>query len=159
MRWRVALAVPALLMVAACGGLADMLEDGPTISVAVEADFFVGVWGGFQSSARYDVRADGTFTATGVPAGQLGEIYERTGRVGPFHGRGHWRLGNPTKTTPPIAREAVFDFDELLDTDNSQMRQRGSVRFWATVAEDPRANRAMILETDGDDYFQRLPAA
>jgi hypothetical protein len=150
----IALAIPALLLTAACGGLADILDDGPTVSVAVESDAYVGVWAGFQSSARYDLRADGTFTATGVPVGQLGNLYERTGRVGPFHGHGHWRLGNPTKTSTPIAREAVLDFDELLDADNTQVQPRGTLQFYATMPRDPTAH-ALLLETEGD-YFQRL---
>jgi hypothetical protein len=150
----VALAVPALLLAMGCGGLADMLDDGPTVSVPVEADVYVGVWAGFQSSARYDLRADGTFTATGVPVAQLGDLYERTGRVGPFHGHGRWRLSSPTKTSTPVAREAVLDFDELLDADNTRLQRRSTLRFYATVPRDPTAH-ALLLETD-DDYFQRL---
>jgi hypothetical protein len=155
MKRSIALAVPALLLAGACAGLPDILNEGPTTPIDVSADRYVDVWAGYQSSARYDLRADGTFTATGVPAGQLGNLYERTGRVGPFHGHGHWRLGNPSKSSPPTAWNVVLDFDELLDADNSQVQRRGTLKFYATRPTDPTTNYPLILETDGD-YFQRL---
>jgi hypothetical protein len=155
MKRSVALAVPALLLSAACAGLPDILNEGPTAPIAVDAAAYVDVWAGYQSSAHYDLRADGTFTATGVPVGQLGDLYQRTGRVGPFHGHGHWRLDNPTTTSPPTAWNVLLDFDELLDADNSQVQRRGTLQFYATEPTDPRANHVLLLETDGD-YFQRL---
>ncbi|OJF10413.1 hypothetical protein [Couchioplanes caeruleus] len=152
----IALAIPALLLTAACGGLADMLNDGPTAPWEVDAATFVDVWAGYQSSAHYDLRSDGTFTATGVPAGQLGDLYERTGRVGPFHGHGHWKLDDPSNDSPPTSRKAALDFDELLDADNSHVPRPGTIQFYAMVPKDSGFSPAVILETDEGDHFQRL---
>ncbi|MEV4135541.1 hypothetical protein AB0J72_25605 [Dactylosporangium sp. NPDC049742] len=115
----------------------------------------VGVWAGYESSARYELRANGTFAATGVPAGQLGTIYERTGRVGPFHGHGHWKLGTMSQSSPQTSREAVLNFDELLDADNSPVEQRGNVQLNASPPTD--APDHVLILTTGGDWFQRLP--
>ncbi len=148
------LAVPALLLAAGCG-LGEALADYPTVPVEVSAADLVGVWAGHESSARYDLRADGTFTATGVPVVQLGPLDERTGRVGPFHGHGRWRLGTTPQSPPATAREAVLDFDELLDADDSRVERLGVVHLnAATPTESP--DHVLILTTT-HDWFQRLP--
>ncbi|MEV6598540.1 hypothetical protein AB0M36_16930 [Actinoplanes sp. NPDC051346] len=161
MKRSVLLAVPALLLVAACGGISDMLSDSPTMPIQESSASYVGVWAGYESSARYDLRADGTFTATGLPVDQLDEtLYERDGRLGPFRGRGHWKLGpmlkSSPKTPPEESRRAVLTFDELRDADDSSVKQRGAIELNAAMLIDaPPGAGTMFLVTD-DDWFQRL---
>ncbi|GAA1557459.1 hypothetical protein GCM10009827_092990 [Dactylosporangium maewongense] len=155
MKRRIALAVAALVLTAGCA-IGDILEEGPTASVALEATSYVGVWAGHQSSVRYDLKPDGTFTATGVPVAHLGSLHERTGRVGPFHGHGQWKLDDPTEIATPIARAAVLTFDELLDTDDTRVEQR-TVKLWACMPTHPEASHVLMMRIE-DDWLQRPPA-
>ncbi|MGI5176846.1 hypothetical protein ACQEVZ_10985 [Dactylosporangium sp. CA-152071] len=154
MKRRLVLAVPALLLSAACG-LGEALADYPTEPVEVGTADLVGVWAGYESSARYDLRADGTFEATGVPVSQLGTFFEDSGRLGPFHGHGHWRLGTMAQSSPQTSRDAVLDFDELLDADNSRIERRGDVHLNAATPTD--APDHVLILTTTHDWFQRLP--
>ncbi|MFI5910421.1 hypothetical protein [Dactylosporangium sp. NPDC051541] len=152
MRTRLAVLVAGVVAAAGCS-FGDSFADNGTVPAAPAEDALVGVWVGFHSSARYELRADHTFTATSVPASQFGyEPAEQPTEAGPFHGDGTWSLQASANASVAPSGLQLF-FERLGDAHDIPVAGRFGVHA-VTSIETVSPDRQLILGLS-DDYLTK----
>ncbi|MGI5238512.1 hypothetical protein [Dactylosporangium sp. CA-139066] len=147
---RVVALVVALVLGAGCS-LGDTFADNGTVRADPPEDELVGVWTGYSSAARYELKADHTFVATAVPLVQLSsDPAARPENGGPFHGDGRWTY----EPGPDNTRDPVLRYEHVYDQNDVPVPGTHFFLHTSTRTETVSPDHRLILSLT-DDYLSK----